>query len=474
MQIQTTEKKTKDAKAHFYQSEVLRSTRRFIALIAGTGGGKTFTGPLWLYQEIAKYPKDQFFVIAPTYKMLTRATIPTLVDMFRGTDAEGTYNQSKGLYELSQGAKIWFGSADRPETLEAGQYRAAWLDEAGQMKYMVWIVMQARLGFLEGRALLTTTPYSLNWLYTEFYQRWLKGDKNYDIIQFESISNPYYPKQEFQRAKEALSPQLFDMRYRGQFRKMEGLVYPDFNRDHIIEPFKIPVEWRRQGAADFGFNNPHVTLKGAVDDDDILYIYDEWYKSKMLLSVHAECMRDIRFVGDPSGKREIEELLDLGVRISSGDNDVGVGLQKVNERIRSQRLRIFKTCKNLIDEFEMYHWEEGKDKPHKENDHCLDALRYLIMEVEREKGESSWTYHLGMTEEKKLMEKEEKEQKEEDKAKKEVERAKSAQQGKIEAMRVPVDVELAVPRGKGMGDSKGEDEKKEKPKRESDDDSWVI
>jgi len=362
----------KVVKPHYYQSQALRSTSRFIALIAGTGGGKTFTGPLWLYREIEQYPEDQYFVIAPTYKMLTRATVPTLMEVFRETDAQGTYSQNRGVYELPQGAKIWFGSADRPETLEAGQYRAVWLDEAGQMKYMVWVVVQARLGFLKGKALITTTPYSLNWLYKEFYQKWLSGDKDYDVIQFESINNPYYPQDEFARARKTLSSQLFDMRYRGQFRKMEGLVYPDFSNDHIIDPFKVPLEWRRQGGVDFGFNNPHVAIKGAVDDDDILYIYDEWYRSQMLLSVHAEKMMDMRYAGDPSGKREIEELLDLGVRVSSGDNDVNLGLQKVNERIKSHRIKVFKNCKNLIDEFETYHWEGEKDKPHKEDDHCMD------------------------------------------------------------------------------------------------------
>lgn len=446
MQTQTTkETQSKTVKPHYYQSRALQSKKRFIALIAGTGGGKTFLGPIWLYQELSKYPEDQFFVIAPVYKMLTRATVPMLIDMLRGTDAEGEYNQSKGLYLLPQGGRIWFGSADRPETLEAGQYRAAWLDEAGQMKYMVWVVMQARLGLHRGRALITTTPYSLNWLYTEFYKRWRDGDPDYEVIQFESISNPHYPKEEFERAKGALSPQLFDMRYKGQFRKMEGLVYPDFSQEHMDDGFEIPEEWKRQGGTDFGFNNPHVNLKGAVDADDVLYIYEEWYKPKVLLSDHAEEMKDIAYAADPSGKREIVELQDLGVKIDSAVSDVNLGIQKVNERIKTNRLKVFKACKNLIDEFEVYHWEESKDKPHKENDHCLDALRYLVMELERGKGEPGWVYHAGMA-------KEEAETKaEEDKQEKPAEKPDEVKKEK-------------------------EDKQATEPKKEeeSDDDSWVV
>ena len=204
-----------------------------------------------------------------------------------------------------------------------------------------------------------------------------------------------------------------------------------------------------------------MAIKGAVDDDDILYIYDEWYRSQMLLSVHAEKMMDMRYAGDPSGKREIEELLDLGVRVSSGDNDVNLGLQKVNERIKSHRIKVFKNCKNLIDEFETYHWEGEKDKPHKEDDHCMDALRYLVMELDKDKLSSSWTWHRGM-------------EKEEEKARKEAERAKKGDGGKSEDVRDDESEEPKKPKDIGRPTHQGGEEKKEKPKRESDDDSWVV
>ena len=174
METQTIQEKEITLADH--QAKAIDSQKRFIALIGGTGGGKTFTGPMWLYQEIEKHPDDHFLVIAPTYKMLIRATVPTMIEIFRGTHAEGEYKASIGQYVLPTGGTIWFGSADRPETLEGGQYRAAWLDEAGQMKRQVWIVIQARLGLKQGRAFITTTPYAVNWLYTEFYKKWLAGD----------------------------------------------------------------------------------------------------------------------------------------------------------------------------------------------------------------------------------------------------------------------------------------------------------
>jgi len=362
-----------------HQEKALLSKRRFVGLIGGTGGGKTFFGPIWLSCEIAEAPEDQFMVVAPTYKLMTRATLPALQECFRGTCLQGELNISSGLYKLPHGGRIWLGTADRPESLEAGQYRAAWLDEAGQMKYMAWVAIQARLGLKRGRCLLTTTPYGMNWLYKNFYQLWRKGHRDYDVVSFESTDNPLYPKEEVERAKAELSPELFDMRYRGLFRKMEGLVYPDFHDDHICEPFEIPDSWDRRGGCDFGYINPHVNLKGALDPrEDVLYVYEEYYGSRKELKEIAETMYDIPWLGDPEGRREIEELKSLGVDIRSGETAKTLCLAAVNARIRTDRLRIFTSCPHTLDEIDIYHFDPRTGKPSKQDDHCMDALAQLI------------------------------------------------------------------------------------------------
>ncbi|GAI83775.1 unnamed protein product, partial [marine sediment metagenome] len=115
---------------------------------------------------------------------------------------------------------VYFGSADRPDSLEGGQVRAAWVDEAGQIKRASWEAIQRRLGFFMGRGLLTTTPYSLNWLKTDFYDHWKKKDPDYDVVQFRSIDSPYYPEEEYERARRTLDRRIFEMRYDALFRKM--------------------------------------------------------------------------------------------------------------------------------------------------------------------------------------------------------------------------------------------------------------
>lgn len=351
-----------------------------------TSTHNTYCGPWWLYTEISKAPAEDYLVVAPTYKMLKRATLPALIDAFRGTDLQGELKESRGEYILPTGGRIWLGTGDRPETLEGGQYKAAWLDEAGQMKYMVWVVIQARLGFKQGRCFMTTTPYGMNWLYKYIYKPWQQGDKDYEVINFASTDNPGYSSDEFERARRAMDPNLFDMRYRGLFRKMEGLVYPDFEPRHAIDPYfdpkYPPKEYRLQGAIDFGYNNPMAIYKGALSPDDQLVIYHETYRTETLLKDVAPDMMDMQYVADPSGKREIEELKALGVDIVPGLNDPPILTAAMNARVRTDRLFVFKTCVNWLDEIETYAWDPGKDKPIKKDDHAMNATEQMILKLD--------------------------------------------------------------------------------------------
>jgi hypothetical protein len=55
----------------------------------------------------------------------------------------------------------------------------------------------------------------------------------------------------------------------------------------------------------------------------------------------------------------------------------------IHSRIEAGTLKIIgSACPNLVSESELYQYEEGTDKPAKEYDHALDALRYLIFKLD--------------------------------------------------------------------------------------------
>ena len=260
------------------------------------------------------------------------------------------------------------------------------------MKAWIWTVIQARLGYRQGRCLLSTTPYGLNWLYTDIYRLAEAGDPDYFVSQYASIMNPGYPKAEFERARKTMDERTFAMRYKGEFRKMAGLVWPELSGwicqlDEVAEAHKKALETPESikwvGGIDWGYNNPFVALSGFVDRDDVLWLYSERCLSQTLLAEHAQHLdKQTTYYADPSGKQEIAEMISLDVTTQSAINDVAMGIERVTNRGKSGRLRISPECRNLISEAETYHYKEDTDKPVKEQDHCCDSLRYLIMGVD--------------------------------------------------------------------------------------------
>ena len=377
---------------HEGQTAVFQSLARFVALIAGTGGGKTYIGPYWLAREIAKNPTGIYGVGAPTFKMLDRVTARELITAFRGTTLEGEYKAAKNEYHLPTGGIIYLCSMEDPDHIEGGQYDAWWLDEAGQMKAWAWTVIQARLGYKLGRCLFTTTPYSLNWFYREIFLRAKANDPDYFVSQFESTMNPGYPKAEFERAARTMDKRTFAMRYGGEFRKMSGLVWPDMDRwicqaDDIAEAYgkalAAPESHRWVGAIDWGYNNPFVALTAFIDPDDVLWVFEEWCATRTLLKDHAEHLsKECTYYADPSGKQEMEELAALGIIVEGADNAVAMGIERVTNRGNDGRLKISPACRNLISEGETYHYKPDTDVPVKEHDHSCDDLRYLVAGVD--------------------------------------------------------------------------------------------
>lgn len=374
---------------HPGQSPIFQTDARFTALIAGTGGGKTYVGPWWLAQQIAEHPNGVFGIGAPTFPMLSRVCVPALMEALEGTDLQGEYKYGTHSYILPTGGVIYCWSTDAPNHIEGGQYRAIWLDEAGQMKAWTWKVIQARLGFYQGKCLFTTTPYALNWFYTDIYLRAKAGDKNYFVSQFSSVQNPAYPQEEFERAKTTMDERTFALRYLGEFRRMQGLVWPEFDQwvcqadefKRATEKFRVhPSLYRRVGGIDWGYNNPFVALSGWLDDDGVLWLDTEHFAERKLLAEHAAVLEpSCEYFADPSGLQQIQELRAKNLNVRSADNDVAIGIERVTQRGKSGRLKISPECRNLISESETYHYNEDTEKPIKEHDHAVDALRYLIM-----------------------------------------------------------------------------------------------
>ena len=219
---------------------------------------------------------------------------------------------------------------------------------------------------------------------------------------FDLADNPYLPADYVENLKASTPAGMwYERAIKGAWVAAEGLVYELFYRAvHVVEPLTPPGDWQRIRSIDFGFTNPFVCLWGAVDYDRRLYVYDEHYQPATLIRDHAKAIHargSIDWTVADHDAQERAELNAQNIHTQPAIKDVSLGIQRVAERMvvladGYPRLFISGNCVNLLRECGQYVWAERKDgkvvkeEPLKEHDHAMDALRYMVMALDKGKG----------------------------------------------------------------------------------------
>lgn len=405
---------------HPGQYKAWQSTKRFIAVIAGSQSGKTSYGPYWLWREIQRCGPGDYMAIAPSYPLMSKKLFPEFYNLFGRRMRLGYYKAGERTYYISEEGqqrlwgktyeeptKIFFCHASDSESLESATAKAAWLDEAGQKRFRLssWEAIQRRLSLHQGRALITTTPYDLGWLKQKLYDPWIAAGKNHpdiDVIRFDSTENPAFSKEEFQRARETLPRWKFDLFYRGIFTRPAGLIYDTFDSlKHLVPRFRPPSHWERYGGVDFGaVNTAAVLLAEELDSNNAptgrFIAYREYAPGKRTpeqhtASITADEPRLPLLIGGSASEDEWRSKFALqGLPIQEPPiRDVEVGIDTVYALFAQGRLLIMDDLSELIDQLNSYSrvlddaGEPTAAIDAKETYHLLDALRYVCSWLHR-------------------------------------------------------------------------------------------
>jgi hypothetical protein len=413
---------------HFHpgQSRAWHSDKPVVAVIAGTRGGKTSFGPLWLAREMRRKGPGDYLVAAPTLTLIDRAAGPELEDLFvrrlkiaRKRSAHWQFIiEEHGHRRLwpnrryERPSRILFGHGDEPETMEAIGAKATWLDEAGQkaFKFGSWDAVERRLHIDRGRILLTTTPYTIGWLKQVIVDEWEKAHgqhPRYDVIRFDSIDNPAFPRSEWDRMQTTLPRWKFDLFYRAHFTRPAGMIFDCFDeRVHKVPPFAIPATWRRWLGLDFGgVHTAGVFLAEELNERGVgtgrLFAYRIYGPAGNATAAQhvAELIRPEPCLPQAVGGSKSEdqwryEFGAAGLPVRAPDlADVEVGIDRVYGTIRRNELFVFDDLAGLLDELQSYSrvlddmGEPTREIDEKSSYHLLDALRYVLSYL---KGNPTW------------------------------------------------------------------------------------
>lgn len=186
----------------------------------------------------------------------------------------------------------------------------------------------------------------------------------------------------------------------GKWCAAEGVVYDcwkesvngfDKTKDR---PWEEDV-YTRFIAVDYGTTNPTVFLD-CYDNGDTFWIASEYYhdpatsQKQKTTSEHADDLeefidgdRNVTIIVDPAAEDFKLELRNRGFRVKDAKNDVLEGIRATAAMINLGALLVDVSCTMLRAELETYVWdqkakERGEEKPVKQKDHAMDAMRYLV------------------------------------------------------------------------------------------------
>lgn len=287
-------------------------------------------------------------------------------------------------------SELWLRSYEQGREIFQGfELDIFWADE--ECPEDVYEEGQVRLMTRDGISMLTFTP--LNGL-TTLVQTLTAPDPDKKVIGRAVVQCgwddvPHLSAEAKAKLLSRLMPHQRDARTKGIPALGSGAIYPVPESDIVVTDFALPDFWPRAYGMDVGWNRTAVAW-GAIDrDSDIVYLYSGHYRGQAEPSIHAAAVKArgdwIPGAIDPASRgrsqKDGEQLLqsyqDLGLDLTAADNGVESGLYDVWERMSSGRLKVFESMGDWLDEYRIYRRD---DKGHivKQNDHLMDATRYLI------------------------------------------------------------------------------------------------
>lgn len=213
---------------------------RFRHLVAGRRGGKTMSAA-WETLYYALHPEEfhrdahgtesqrplWIWVLAKDHEV----GFPARQAMQEALDAANLrpntdykWNRTEKKIEFENGTLLQFKSADDPQSLRGAGLDILWIDEAAFVPSRdAWDVVRPALSDKLGRVITTTTPKGTNWFYDEFWSPERKQAANQFRVEYTSIDNPYFAKEEWEEAKATLHPIIFAQEFMAAFDALQGI-----------------------------------------------------------------------------------------------------------------------------------------------------------------------------------------------------------------------------------------------------------
>lgn len=386
---------------------------RYRVLKGGKGSKKSATTALNYIYRLMKYPGSNLLVVRQvmnTHRDSTFAQLKWAQERLGVTHLwKNTVSPMEMTY-MPTGQKIIFRGFDdvlklASTTVSDGYLCFVWIEEAFEIaseadfdKLDLSVPRGAIPDTLFKQTTLTFNPWSeTHWLKKRFFDN---PDERISAYTTTYLCNEFLDEADravFERMK-IENPRKYEVAGLGNWGVAEGLVYEKwevkaFDPKHLGAEDGTQWQYRAFFGLDYGYTNDPTAFIAFYCNPVAkeIYIFDEFYRTKMLNSdIAAEIIKrgfaKERIRADSAEPKSNDDLRRLGIqRIMSsvkGRDSITNGIAAIQE----YRIFVHPCCVNCVAELSAYCWKKDKNdnglnEPEDRNNHLMDALRYGFYDV---------------------------------------------------------------------------------------------
>ena len=376
---------------------IKEANARYNIWIGAVRSGKTFASLLAFEDFCKDGPPGEFMIIGKSRETIKRNILyplrRLLGDRFRFYIGKGE--------AILYGRTIHIVGANDERAvgkIQGSTLAGAYVDEITVIPEGVFEMLKSRLSVKGARLYGSTNPESpFHWFKKKFLDR--AADLDLKTWDFRIEDNPSLDPLFIENIKKEYQGLWYSRYIEGAWVLAEGTIFDFFDQNvHCIDYPPGAAEYYICGV-DYGTSNPTVfSLIGYSSlTQPNRWLEKEYYwdgRKEQRQKSDSDYAKDLQkfLTGynvraiylDPSAVSFRVELNMQGFRgIIDAKNDVLDGIRYHINQLTTGTFRVCKGCKHAIHEYQTYRWDEkacarGEDKPKKDQDHCMDAIRYAL------------------------------------------------------------------------------------------------
>ena len=359
--------------------------KRFLVNQGSSRSSKTYS----LCQLIIIYalsnPQKVISIVRKTFPTLRATVMRDFFEVMQNMELYNrkNHNKTENIYAFENGTIIEFFSTDDEQKIRGRKRDLCWANEANELFYDDFLQLNMRT---IGQFIVDYNPSDASsWIYE-------LPEEDKIIIKSTYKDNPFLEKSIIKQIEnlQYTDSALWSIYGLGERASSRKNIYQGWNLTDCKPDYMTQYVY----GLDFGFNHPTALVKVCFYEDELFIeniIYESYLTTPDLIKRMNDLLGDDKteIMADYARPEIIQEISFAGFNIHNAKKAVTKGI----DNVKTFKVSILKTDKNLIKEYENYMWKKVgdtiTDQPVKLYDDAMDATRYAVYYIKENFSDAS-------------------------------------------------------------------------------------